>query len=255
MVDPLCAYELSQADLASRRRGGAGSDGACGARVDLAAAAFFTVDFDVAFGFARVADVIVACVVYVAFFATDLAVRVGIVSTALGPRAGFSAAFTVALMVTFVLLVTAGFALRSGLSCLVGLPAGAFAGLVVFVASFDVTGLEADFAAACAALPAVDLVGVISLATLAALVALLGAAALAKPPFSGVAGFAVRATFSALLLVASTGFADVLARVDAAGAVSHRVACFAATWVTFFAAFTFVAVFTVSERVTAVSAG
>ena len=254
---------MSQADLASRRRGAPGSDGACGARVDLAAAAFFTVGFDVAFGFARVADVTVACVVYVAFFATDLAVRVGIVSTALAPRAGFSTAFPVAFVVAFVLLVTAGFALRSGLSCLVGLPTGAFAGLVVFVASFDVTGLEAGFeagleagfAAACATLPAVDLVGVISLATLAALVASLGEAALGNLPFSGVAGFAIRATFSAFLLVASTGFANVLARVVAAGVVSHRVACFAAMGVTLFAAFSFVAVFTVSERFTAGFAG
>ncbi|HKW21279.1 MAG TPA: hypothetical protein VJO13_07890 [Ktedonobacterales bacterium] len=194
-----------------------------------------------------------------AFFATDLAVRVGIVSTALAPRAGFSTAFPVAFVVAFVLLVTAGFALCSGLSCLVGLPAGAFAGLVVFVASFDVTGLEAgleaDFAAACAALPAVDLVGVISLATLAALVASPREAALANLPFSGVAGFAIRATFSAFLLVASTGFAKVLARVVAAGVVSHRVACFAAMGVTLFAAFSFVAVFTVSERFTAGFAG
>lgn len=236
---------MSQADFASRRRGAPGSDGACGARVDLAAAAFFTVGFDVAFGFARAADVIVACVVTVAFFATDTAAGVGIVSTALTPRAGFSTAFSVA-FVTLAIVCVARRSDATDVAGLAGLTTGAFAGVVAFV-----TG----FVAACAALPAVDLVGVISLATLATLVALLGGAALANLPFSGMAGFAIRATFSAFLLVASTGFADVLARVVAAGVMSHRVACFAATGVTFFAAFTFVAVFTVAERFTAVSAG
>ena len=226
---------LAQADFASRRRGGAGFDGACGARADLTSAAFFAVGFDVAFGLAGAADVIVACVVYAAFFATDFAVRVGVVSTALARRAGFSAAFTVA----FVLLAKAGFALRSGLSCLVGLPAGAFAGSVVFVATFDVTGFEVGFevgfVAACAALPVVDLVGVIPLATVAALVALLGGAALANLPVSGVAGFAIRATFSAFLSELRGGFAVALMCFVVVGAVSQSVACFAATDCAFFA--------------------
>jgi hypothetical protein len=133
---------------------------------------------------------------------------------------------------------------------LAGLTTAAFVDLVVFVAGF---------VTASAALPAGDLVGdlvgVIPLATVADLAALLGGAALTNFPVFGGAGFAIRATFSAFLPVASTGIADVLARVVAAGVVSHRVACFAATRVAFGAAFTFAAVFTVSERFTAGSAG
>ncbi|HEU4782872.1 MAG TPA: hypothetical protein VFS83_06005, partial [Ktedonobacterales bacterium] len=125
---------------------------------------------------------------------------------------------------------TAGFGRRSGLTGSATLTLLVFICPVAFVAGF-----ASALVALGAALLAVELGGVIPLATLAALAALLGVAALGNFAVSGIAGFAIRATFSAFLSETGTGFVVALVRFVVVGAVSQSVACFAVMGCAFFA--------------------